>query len=162
MLTELKLNAITDADLLFLEQVYFSTRVDELALTAWSDTEKIAFINQQFNAQHSHYQSHFPKASYDIIIHNDTAVGRLYIDRAPEAIRIIDIALLPHYRGKGLGSQILRNILAEADEQQLSVSIHVEKINPAMSLYKRLGFKFIEDQGVYDYLEYKGIHTCLN
>ena len=58
-------------------------------------------------------------------------------------------------RGQGIGGNILGDLLKEADSRGAEVSIHVEKNNPAMRLYARLGFVPIEDKGVYLLLERK-------
>ena len=67
----------------------------------------------------------------------------------------MDIALIPQERGRGLGRSILEGLLDEARKARLPVRIHVEKLNPALRLYRRLGFETIEDKGVYDLLEWR-------
>jgi ribosomal protein S18 acetylase RimI-like enzyme len=79
--------------------------------------------------------------------------GRLYVDRGEGEIRIVDIALLPDHRGQGIGGSLLRDLLVEADAGGKSVTIHVERLNPALKLYERLGFALAEDKGVYLFLE---------
>jgi ribosomal protein S18 acetylase RimI-like enzyme len=81
-------------------------------------------------------------------------IGRLYIDRWPTQHGIIDIAFLPEHRGHGLGSALLRDLMDEAATAGKGITIHVEKYNPAMRLYRRLGFKTVEDQGVYDLMRW--------
>ena len=84
-----------------------------------------------------------------------TWVGvRLYVDRQPDEIRIIDIALLPAFRNAGIGSSILRDLLGEGDRTGKPVTIHVEKMNPALRLYQRLGFQEAGDVGVYWFMRY--------
>ena len=70
------------------------------------------------------------------------------MSRADE-IRLIDIALLLEHRNAGIGARLLQDLLAEAAQAGKPVRIHVEKFNPALRLYERLGFTPIEDQGVY-------------
>lgn len=147
--------AMMDADLPFLSALYASTRADEVAPLPWSDDEKSAFLAQQFHAQHTHYLEHYPDAHWLVIEQADEPVGRLYLEWWPSEIRIIDIALLPDYRGNGLGRALLEDVMALARKDGLSVGIHVEKANPAMSLYRRLGFVVVEDKGVYDLLVWK-------
>jgi ribosomal protein S18 acetylase RimI-like enzyme len=57
-----------------------------------------------------------------------------------EDIRIVDISLLPEFRGQGVGTALLGAVTQEAAKEHRSVSIHVEKFNPAQRLYRRLGF----------------------
>ena len=146
---------ISDNDMDFLYRVYASTREEELSLLDWDEAQKEAFLQLQFQAQHKHYQEYFPDASFDIIIWKNRPVGRLYIHRRPDEIRLVDIALLPQYRRRGLGSQLLKKILAEGEAAGLPVRIHVEQNNPALILYTQLGFRHIEDQGVYYLMEWE-------
>ena len=83
----------------------------------------------QFNAQHSYYHDQFKQADFDIIEQDMLAIGRLYVDRREDEIRIIDIALLPEYRGKGIGGGIMRTLIDEATGANRSVTIHVEHNN---------------------------------
>lgn len=143
-------------DFPFLLKLYRSTREPELAQTPWTETEKQAFIAMQFEAQHRHYQTHYPDALWLIIEKQGQAIGRLYLERWNSEHRIIDIALSPEHRAKGLGRAILEDLIDEASAAGKALGIHVEKQNPAMRLYLRLGFEKREDKGVYDLLA----HPC--
>ena len=145
---------IAEADLPFLTRVYASTRTDELAVVAWSDAEKAAFVDMQFKAQHADYQMNYPKADWLVTMRGGEKIGRLYIDRRPTEHSIIDIAFLPEHRGKGLGEALLRDLMDEAAACRKPVMIYVEKFNPAMRLYHRLGFKAEEDKEVYDLMRW--------
>jgi len=70
-------------------------------------------------------------------------------------IVVIDIALLPSSCGKGLGSAILADIMDQARAGSKPIVIHVETFNPAMRLYLRLGFAFVEEVGFYHMLEWR-------
>jgi ribosomal protein S18 acetylase RimI-like enzyme len=150
----LRFRRFTDADLALLARVYASTRSEELAATDWSDQRKAAFLEAQFQAQHAHYQRYYPDADWLVTALEGEDIGRLYIERWPSQHRIIDIALLPAHRGRGLGEALLRDLMDEAAAAGKAVSIHVEKFNPAMRLYRRLGFTIEEDKGVYDLMRW--------
>ncbi|QKD00982.1 N-acetyltransferase [Mesorhizobium loti R88b] len=140
----------TEADLPFLSRLYASTRLEELAVTDWSEAQKAVFLDMQFQAQHAHYRKHYPDADWLVVEHAGQDIGRLYIERWPSQHRIIDIAFLPNHRRKGYGTALLRDLIDEAWLAGKSPSIHVEKNNPARGLYVRLGFVVVEDKGVYD------------
>lgn len=144
----------TDSDLPFLTRLYRSTREAELDRVPWSEAEKQAFIEMQFTAQHTHYLKHYPDALWLIIETAEGPVGRLYLEHWPSEHRIIDIALAPQVRGKGLGGAILSDLQEAAAEDGKKIGIHVEKANPALTLYRRLGFATTEDKGVYDLLHW--------
>ncbi len=140
---------IRDEDRDFLQRLYGSTRADELAQTGWTDEEKARFVEFQFGAQHDYYREQFPDASFDVVLVDDAAAGRLYVDRRQDEIRLIDVALLPEFRRRGIGGRLMSRVLDEARAAGLPVQIHVEQNNPAMRLYDRLGFRRVEEQGVY-------------
>jgi ribosomal protein S18 acetylase RimI-like enzyme len=149
MRDSIRLRAATDDDIPFLSRLYASTRQAEMQMVPWTDEEKQAFLDMQFNAQKTHYDSHYPDAEFLVIEKDGHPVGRLYVDRAPEDIRVVDIAIVPEHRGTGLGTMLLREILEEAAASSRPVTIHVERYNPALHLYDRLGFRRIADSGVY-------------
>lgn len=149
----------TEGDLPFLARVYASTRTDELAVTGWSAGYMAAFLDAQFRAQHAHYQRYYPDADWLVTMRGGEDIGRLYLERWPTQHRIIDIAFLPEHRGTGLGEALLRDLMDEAGACGKDVSIHVEKFNPAMRLYLRLGFATEEDKGVYDLMRWSAPAT---
>ena len=150
------LRPIREEDLEFLLRLYATTRADEMAMvTDWSDEQKEWFIRMQFQAQHAWYQEHYGDAQFDLIVIDGVPAGRLYVHRRAAEIRLVDISLIPELRSKAIGSALLRELMAEAEAAGKPLTIHVEKYNPAMRLYLRLGFKPIEDRGPYDLMEWK-------
>ncbi len=145
---------IHESDIEFLHKVYASTREAELALTDWSEQQKEDFTRMQFDLQHKQWMQNYKNASFDIIYLKEIPIGRLYVDRREDQIRIIDIALLPDFRRKGIGSEIMQSLIDEAEQRGCPLSLHVEANNPALGLYKKLGFRAVEDKGVYHLLEY--------
>lgn len=144
------LRPATDADLPLLERVYGSTREDELSQVAWTDEQKAAFVRQQFEAQHGWWTEHYPEASFDVVLVGGRPAGRLYVDRWEREIRIVDVALLPEWRGRGIGERLIRRVFAEGDAAGKPVTVHVEQFNRARRLYERLGFEYTDrGTGVY-------------
>ena len=121
----------------------------------WTAEQKDAFVRQQFAAQHVWYQEHYVGAQFDVILVDSLPAGRLYVHRRPNEIRLVDITLLPEYRKGGIGTSILRDLLAEGEAAGKPVTIHVEVYNPAMRLYERLGFRPIEERGPYRLMEWR-------
>jgi len=141
---ELTLRPALAADRELLLRVYASTRAEELAVVPWSDAQRDAFLRQQFDAQDRYWRAQRPHATFDVIELDGRPAGRLYVDRSgDEEIRIVDIALLPEFRGCGAGSTLLAGLLREGDARGVPVTIHVERGNRARTLYERLGFRQI-------------------
>ncbi len=139
-------------DSAFLLEVYSSTRREELAqATDWSEAQRRAFLAQQFEFQTKDWARVHPRARREIIVLDGRDAGRLYTNRSvgDADLRVIDIALLPAFRNRGVATRIFTDLFSEADEQGWKVSIHVEHQNPAKNLYARLGFGPVLDRGVY-------------
>jgi ribosomal protein S18 acetylase RimI-like enzyme len=133
----------------FLYGVYASTRQEELAQTGWSEALIEAFLRQQFDAQSHYYREHYQEAYFDVILADGCPIGRLYVARWSEEVRIVDIAVLPEYRGVGIGTALLSDLISESEASAKPLSIHVERFNPALRLYERLCFREVADKGVY-------------
>jgi N-acetylglutamate synthase-like GNAT family acetyltransferase len=146
--------AISNDDMAFLSELYRSTRWQEVLQAPWDDEQRIDFLAQQFKAQHTHYQSHYPNAEKLLIIKDQQNIGRVYVDRDEVSICLIDVALMTDQRGQGLGTKLLKELLLEAQLSHKKVVIHVENFNPAYHWYQQHGFKQVEDKGVYQYMEW--------
>lgn len=142
------------ADKAFLFQVYASTRIGDIALLNWDESQKLTFLDMQFNAQHHYYTTQFPDAHWDILELEGEGIGRLYTNRRDHEIHIIDITLLPEFRGKGIGSSLLQALMDEAASLNKYVLVHVAQFNPAIRLYQRLGFRLVSDDGMYKRMEW--------
>lgn len=147
--TDLGLRPVRDQDQDFLRLVYAETRRDELAQVEWPPGALELFLRGQFDAQSSHYSQHYPGAEFLIIECSGASCGRLYIHRGPAEIRIMDVALLSASRGQGIGTVLIQEILDEGQASGRIVSLHVEKFNPALRWYERLGFQTVAERGAY-------------
>ena len=145
----------TEEDVPFLRRLYISTRWGELAAVAdWTDAQKIAYLESQFAAQRSYYLDHYASAAFDVLEAQDVPAGRLYLDRQADTLLIVDIALLPEWCGRGIGTALLEAIFAEARLSGKGVTISVEKFNPAQRLYRRLGFREYAEDDVYWFMHW--------
>ncbi|MCC7067274.1 MAG: GNAT family N-acetyltransferase [Burkholderiales bacterium] len=147
----LRLRVADASDEPALGALYASSRERELAMTPWTDAEKAVFCDLQYQAQHSHYRSHYPTAVYwmiERVADRDgtpiaaQVIGRLYWARLrtePEDI-LMEMTLKRELRGGGLGTAIVREVLRWAAEDERRVSLHVEIGNPSAHLCERLGF----------------------
>lgn len=155
MVATISLRPIADDDRPLLYRIFASTRDEEVAMVDWpSDAARETFLTQQFHAQHTYYQAEFSNAQYDVILVDGQPAGRLYVDRREDEIRIIDIALLPEFRGRGIGGGLIEDLMEEAAAAGKPLRICVERINRAMTLYVRLGFREIEDLGAHFLMEW--------
>jgi len=152
--SSIKLRPVGPDDYAFLLEVYASTRADEMALVPWTAEQRQAFVKMQFAGQQEHYQKTFPTASHQIILSGGRPVGRLYVARLEQEIRIVDITLLPPERNAGIGSSLLSELLDEAGRVGKVVRIYVENFNPSLRLFERLNFEPVEQHGIHLLLEW--------
>ena len=149
----IELRPVAENDTLFIEAVYRSTREAELNLTNWSEQQKNAFSVMQSMAQLAEYKKNYPGASFQIVLYKQKPAGRFYTWENDNEIRLMDITLLPQFRSKGIGTDLLQDLIKKSNEVKKKISLHVEAANPALKLYKRLGFIRIKNNGRHYYME---------
>lgn len=142
-----------DPDRDFLFKLYASTRLDEIAPFGWPPAQQDAFLRMQFTAQQQWYSMSYAKAEHQIIEHDGAPIGRLMVSWQQPAAVLIDIALLPEYRAKGIGSALLRELIEQCDQRKLPFRLQVLRTNPALRLYERLGFVRTEEDQIYIHME---------
>ena len=84
---------------------------------------------------------------------NDKPVGAVWIrrinaygyvdDDTPE----LSIAMLPDYRGKGIGAKLMNELFLLLQTRYAAISLSVSTENPALRLYERLGFEIVKGDG---------------
>lgn len=137
---------MTDDDLPFVAALYATTRAEEVASTGWPAEMQAAFLDQQHRAQHGYYRTAYPDGEWLLIERAGAPIGRLYLAVDGGMLLLVDISLIPAARGSGLGTAILSDLLAS---ESRPVELHVERFNPALRLYQRLGFEEVEDKAIY-------------
>jgi ribosomal protein S18 acetylase RimI-like enzyme len=145
------LRPASEADRPFLERLFRSVRWDELGPTGWPEQVKIDFLASQFELQQRHYRLAFAGADFDVIEHDGVAIGRLSVDRTTPDLHLVEIALVPEWRGRGVGGALIARLQDEVRRGHTArIVLNVERTNPgAQRLYQRLGF--VESQATSPY-----------
>jgi ribosomal protein S18 acetylase RimI-like enzyme len=151
-----ELRPVAPGDDEFLLAVYASTRADELAQAEWAEGEKDMFLRWQFDLQRREYDTRFPDAAYHVILVDQQPAGRIWVGADAEQIRLLDIGLLPEFQNRGVGTALLKLLIAYASSQQ-KVLRHMVFVlnNNAERFYERLGFRQIEEFGAYKHMEWR-------
>lgn len=143
------------ADTPFLRRVHDSTRAWEFRLTRWNDADKDDFLRRQFELQDMSYQQSYPGMVRRIVTLDGVDIGRLYVDRQDDCLRIIEFSLLEAARGRGVGTDILRSLMNEAHGGKVPVRLFVQADSPALRLYLRHGFRPTGQSGHHIALEWR-------
>ena len=151
------LRPVTAEDDEFLLTVYTSTRADELAQVNWQPGQKETFVRWQFDLQRKEYDTRYSNARYDVILVNGQPAGRIWVGVDDTQIRLLDIGLLEEFQNRGVGTILLKRLIAEAVEADKPLRHMVFVLNNnAHRFYERLGFVTIEDLGGYKHMEWRG------
>ena len=142
------------ADEAFLYELYAGTRAEEMAVWGWDEAQQRAFLNLQFRGQQAHY-AEYPHPDHNLILEDERPIGRIFLSRLQDEIRLVDISLVPEARGRGIGTALIQGLLEEAALAGKAVRLHVEKFNRAQQLYLRLGFRIIGDAQSHYFMEWK-------
>ena len=138
----------TPDDQPFLLSVYAATRGD-LNLANLDDIQRQALIEMQFTARQQQYKLAYPQASCSVILEDTTAIGSMTVNRGEHDIVLVDIALLPEHRNRGVGAGLVKTLQQEAAIAGKRVCLHVLVTSPAVRFYERLGFSNAGDGGAY-------------
>jgi GNAT superfamily N-acetyltransferase len=115
----------------FLYALHVATMKEYVDITrGWEDAQQEA----------AHRKEHNP-AGIKIITLDGSDIGMLSIEETEAEVFVAHIENSPEQQGHGIGSRILKQIIADAAQNPKQAALRVLRINPARSLYERLGFK---------------------
>jgi ribosomal protein S18 acetylase RimI-like enzyme len=137
------------ADEPFLKRVHRAARHWEFAFLLQSGEADLyhKIMEQQYDSQHRFYFAAYDQAQYAVIQWTDQSIGRLYVDYRDDEVRVLDIAVLPNYCGRGIGRIVMTGLCLEAAMRRKPVRLHVHYLSRASQFYQRLGFRQIGLEG---------------
>lgn len=140
--------AVTDADEPLLLAVFSSTRELELQQVPFTPEQKQAFLAMQYEAQKRHYCATYPQAFNEVICADEVGVGRCWTAELDDELRVMDIAILPEWRGRGIGAKVLRELIVQSESLAKPLRVWVEVWNPAQAIFQHLGFQQVKSEGI--------------
>lgn len=144
--TSISLRPVEPSDEAFLLEVYASTRQEELKAFGWPEAVLWSFLRMQFEARRRSYVVQWPTAESSVVLVGQTPAGTILVWRGEGEVRVVDIALLPAYRGQGFGARLLMQLAGTATGP---LRLSVARGNRAQSLYERLGFRVVREDPMY-------------
>jgi ribosomal protein S18 acetylase RimI-like enzyme len=141
---------VADEDEEFLFRLYSTTRAEEVQAWGWPEAEAQLFLKMQFTARQRSYQATYPNATYTLVLKTGEPIGQEVVERGAKTIRLIDIALVPAYRGTGIGTLLLNDLIEESRSSGATVELKVLRNNvAAIRLYERMGFVTTQEDAIY-------------
>lgn len=148
--------AANENDRIFVQKLYVATRRAEFTGIGWDAAQIENFLVMQFDLQSRAYAMQFPGAAHSVIEFEKKAVGRLIVYSGAEETRLVDIAILPEFRGRGIGIFTMRELQREATAENKTLVLRVLKTNDrAVAFYEKLGF-VRADENLYWAMNWRG------
>jgi ribosomal protein S18 acetylase RimI-like enzyme len=95
--------------------------------------------------QESLFRKNYVPANIQIIEYDDKDIGMLSVEERAGDVFLSTIEIRPEYQSKGIGTAIIKKIVADSAKKTKPVTLQVLKVNPAKGLYERLGFEVVEE-----------------
>jgi GNAT superfamily N-acetyltransferase len=92
-------------------------------------------------AQETSFRQQWHAAQVRIIVLGGTDVGWLQAITQDNELFIAQMFVDGPFQRRGIGTEVMRRLIAEANQANLAVRLNVIRINPARRLYERLGFR---------------------
>lgn len=134
-------------DEVFLEQLFYQCLPPELAPLGLPAAALQQMLALQYRGRNMTYSARYPEADDRVLWVDGARAGRLTLQRSAHVLRVVDLAVAPEFRGRGVATRALQNVLAEAAASEREVQLEVRATNPAARLYQRLGFVVTEGDG---------------
>jgi ribosomal protein S18 acetylase RimI-like enzyme len=140
---------VTDGDREFLFAVFAEATAPEFDALGLARDALEPLLQMQFEAQERSHRAAHPSATFELVLIDGEPAGRLYVDRSGPAIELLEIGLLEAHRGRGAGTELVRELLDEAASTGRPVRLHVARGSAAVRLYERLGFVVSDGDELY-------------
>ena len=143
-----------DKDEAFLFRLFCSIREPDFCF--FGEVEKRVLLEMQFAAQQRHFRVNIPEARDMIVMLDGQPVGRICTAHRQQELHLVEIALLPEYRNRGIGSHLMKGLERECEgKEMLPIRLQAHCGSPAIRFYQRHGFIIINDNDVYVAMENK-------
>jgi GNAT superfamily N-acetyltransferase len=93
----------------------------------------------------SRVRDSFEPSTHRLVHVDGQLAGLLASKEHAEHVQLVKVFLLPPFQGRGIGTRLVRQVLAQAAAQERPVRLRVLRVNPAQRLYLRLGFVLIDE-----------------
>lgn len=124
--------------------------VTERAMRSYVEQTFGQWDEERQRERHAH---EFASRRPDIVSFDGVDVGIWLVLREPTRLVLSKIYLLPEFQRRGIGSALLDRLIRESEGTRLPIHLRLLRVNPAISLYERKGFKVVRHEDPYVYME---------
>ena len=147
----LRLRAESPSDAAFLAELFAIRAAPMLHLAGLAEPQVTQLVAIQHRAQTASYRSAFPGACFLVAELDDAPVGRLIVDEECGVAYVVDIALLPAWRGRGLGPALITDLQRRQGAAGGRVRAEVAVDNAAsLTMFAKLGFVRMASDSITD------------
>ncbi len=133
----------------FIRNLILETIADELGASAWPEPMRSHLLSVQYAGRRQSFRLTFPEAASYVIEAGGVNAGWAVVTEMPQEIFLVEIIVSPECRNRGVGSAVIRQLIAEAAARRKPVRLTVNATNnAAIRLYERLGFRRMEGDEV--------------
>lgn len=133
----------------FLFELYAQTRMNEVASWGWPAEQVSSFLRMQYAMRRQSYAAQYPDAEHRLVVVGGEKAGHILTAVRSGEIVLVDLALMPEFRNRGLGTRLITELQRRAAADGRAVVLQVLAGNPAERLYARLGFKIVGEHYPY-------------
>ena len=150
LISPLNARLVHASDQTFLDILYRDRRADLLAIPLAPAAVQQMIAMQQMS-QAMGIRETYPNAQHWLLLWDGEALGRLVIDINDFEIRLIDIAVISTWRGKGIATQVVQALQDYAIQLDRPISLAVQCNNvDALHVYRRAGFSVRSSDTLFD------------
>jgi len=138
----------------FIRRLILETVAGQLGASAWPEPMRSHLLGIQYTARRQSHRVNYPEAASQVIQADGADAGWAVVNTLPDEVRLVDIMVLPELRGRGIGTAVIREILAVGAAAGKPVRLNVDIMNRgAFQLYERLGFRRTGGDEVQHFME---------
>lgn len=138
----------------FLRRLVIDTVARELGADAWPEPMRAHLLGIQFEGRRHSHRANYPGSVSEVIEADGEDAGWIVMTTMPHEVRLVEIMVAEAFRGKGIGSAVIGEVLAAAESAGKPARLHVNVTNSAaIRLYERLGFRRIDGDEVQQLME---------
>jgi ribosomal protein S18 acetylase RimI-like enzyme len=152
-LSQIVCRPVTAEDEPFLRHLIIATLAEELAAWAWPEAIRDQLLEMQYRIRRQGIDANYPGSDRSVIFTEGQPVGWIVVTWSAKDVHIVEIAVLPEQRGKGIGTRVLGDVITEAVHRGIPARLQVNVTNRAIGLYGRLGFVRTGGDEVQHFLE---------